>query len=229
MLEHTTPYLQHHICGVKLKISAVLSSGKASDVAREAFSFHFSDKNSITFQDYYIATITNRQHFLSSKDFFREFKKMYSLQGIDGAYLQRLESEKNVLLSQLDANNLTDLYIDHFAYASIQHGTAVRTKNLGSFFAKFVHTFRPEEYCALDNPIKDYLGLSREGFYLSFLLVSAAYKSWLDENIPIVTQIREQLDSTKTGERYSSHMTDLKLLDLIFWLKANNSDLLSNL
>ena len=146
---------------------------------------------------------------------------MYSLQGIDNAYLFRLEREKKNLLDKLDKNDLVSIYLDYFAHASIKHGTKFVKKNLASFFAKFIHTFRPNEYCALDNPIKNYFGLSNESFYLSFLIISTAYKSWINDNTHMIAQVREQLKLNRVANNYSNQMTDLKLLDLIFWLKAN--------
>ena len=221
MLEHITPYLEHATDSVKLRISNVLDAKSVEDVAKKSFAFHFRDGTSTKFQDYYIATINNRKYFLESENFFAKFKKMYSLQGIDNAYLFRLEREKKNLLDKLDKNDLVSIYLDYFAHALIKHGTKSVKKNLASFFAKFIHTFRPNEYCALDNPIKNYFGLSNESFYLSFLIISTAYKSWINENTHIIAQVREQLKLNRVGNDYSNQMTDLKLLDLIFWLKAN--------
>jgi hypothetical protein len=225
--EHAIPYLQRVTGDVKLKISEALHSENSAAIAEKVVAFHFSDKTSLAFQDYYVATIANRQHFLNSKDFFLKFKKMYSLQGIDRAYLGSLERQKESLLDHLDRNDLVAIYLDYFAYASIRHGSKFVTKNLASFFAKFVHTFKPADFCALDNPIKNYFGLSREGFYLSFLMISSAYQSWISENVPLMTQVRHQLELHETARRYSSKMTDLKLLDLIFWLKANKPALIN--
>ena len=158
---------------------------------------------------------------MGSSDFFRVFKQRYGLQGIDGAYLDRLEREKETILRLIDNNELANLYFRFFANAQLQHGENVVRKNLGSFFAKLVHTFRPDEFCALDNPIKKHLGLGNESFYIAFVIISHAYKEWASENSDLMQQIRIELECNKVGQPFSARMTDLKLLDLVFWYQAN--------
>lgn len=221
MEEHAAPYLQRKKQAVQLRISEILDTQNAIELVRTAFEFHFSDGKSKAFQDYYVTTVENRQYFLASSTFFAEFKKMYSLQGIDGAYLRMLEGHKEQILMQLDRNDLVGIYFNFFDRASLQHGNRLVTKSLASFFAKFIHTFKPDKYCALDNPVKKLLGLSRESFYLSFLAISAAYKAWIAENSILVDGIRAELTSNQLGRSYAVAMSDFKLLDLIFWFKAN--------
>ena len=84
-----------------------------------------------------------------------------------------------------------------------------------------MHTFRPEYYCALDNPIKNYFKL-KKSFFLSFIIISDVYKKWSKENENILSEIRrrfEQADKEKIIKQ--DKFTDLKLLDLIFWSKSN--------
>jgi hypothetical protein len=221
MTSHTATYLAHLTVQVCKVIAHELSDSKVSSVAASAFEFHFSDKDSLKFQNYYVETVQDRNAYLSSNGFFLRFKKMYALQGIDKEYLNNLESEKESILDALEADELTALYLKYFAQASIRHGTTQRMKNLGSFFAKLTHTFRPSDYCALDNPIKRHFGLGNEGFYLSFIAISNAYKLWLQHNVKATADIRQQLQVHPVGQTYSTKMTDLKLLDLIFWLRAN--------
>ena len=78
-------------------------------------------------------------------------------------------------------------------------------------------------YCALDNPIKGYFGLSRESFYVAFVIVISAHRQWISENPYMMEQIRMELDNNQDGRLFSETMTDLKLLDLIFWYQANEA------
>ncbi len=96
-------------------------------------------------------------------------------------------------------------------------------KTLASFLAKFAHTFSPDRYCALDNPIKNYLGLRREGFYVAFIIISQAYKEWVAENPYLMQQIRMEFENSKIEKSFGDKITDLKLLDLIFWYQANKA------
>lgn len=183
---------------------------------------HLEDKGSASFQDYYFLTLDNEKLYNSSTDFFRQFKKRYSLQGIDNNYLDKLEGLKKEILKNIRADKLAQLYFDTFNKAVIKHGKDFKEKDLGSFFAKLVHTFRPDEYCALDNPIKNYFGLKRESFFISFFIISVEYKHWATDNKKLLKIIREKFkQADKKGILQHDKLTDLKLLDLIFWSKAN--------
>ena len=221
MESNVLPYLEISKQSVKRKISEILTEQEIKEIANSAFDFHFTDRNSLAFQEYYCRTIANRETYLFTPNFFRVFKQKYALQGIDGNHLDRLEQEKEKILRLVDDDNLPKLYHEFFVDVSLQHAESVVRKTLASFFAKFVHTFRPDEYCALDNPIKDYLGLRRESFYIAFVVISQAYKEWASENQRLMQQIRIELENNKIGKSFSNKMTDLKLLDLIFWYQAN--------
>lgn len=217
-------YIDKHIATVRRQISADINDKTADNIVRKFLAFHLADKNSSSFQDYYFLTLTNEDYFLTSSTFFREFKKRYSLQGIDNGYLDRLENDKQNILSLLQTDNLTDLYFDYFAKANIKHGSTTVDKDLGSFFAKLVHTFKPADYCALDNPIKNYFGLQRESFFIAFSIISSAYKLWATDNKKLFEDIKNQFENidSKHSIRHD-RVTDLKLLDLIYWSKANIS------
>lgn len=221
MQKEVLPYLKALQQSVKIKISDHLRNQDVKKIARAVFAFHFEDSNSLAFQKYYREMIANRELFLSASDYFRVFKQKYALQGIDNAYLDNLEGEKTAILHYIENGDLAGLYLNFFAKAPIKHGEDIVEKNLGSFFAKLSHTFIPDKYCALDNPIKTYFGLARESFYVAFLIISNAYGEWVSENSELLQQIRAELELNKTGKSFSAKMSDLKLLDMIFWYQAN--------
>lgn len=175
-----------------------------------------------TFQTYYFSILKNEKLLLSSRTFFRDFKTRYSLQGIDNDYLDYLSKNSRIILSHIKNDALADLYFDYFAKASIKHKETRNPRDLGSFFAKLVHTFRPSDYCALDNPIKNFFGLKKESFFISFNLISFAYKSWAAENNETIRELRKGFKFIDT-ENIIKHnsITDLKLIDLVYWTKAN--------
>ena len=73
---------------------------------------------------------SNREAFLSTPNFFRVFKQRYSLQGIDGNHLDRLEQEKEKILRLIDDDNLPKLYYEFFADVSLQHAESVVRRTL---------------------------------------------------------------------------------------------------
>jgi hypothetical protein len=183
---------------------------------------HIDDADSANFQNYYFLILDNEKLYNSSPDFFRQFKKMYSLQGVDNNYLDNLERHKKEILENIRSEKLAHLYFDTFNKVVIKHGKGFKEKDLGSFFAKLVHTFRPEEYCALDNPIKNYFGLKKESFFISFFIISVVYKHWATDNNKLLKTIRKELQlADKKNILQHDKLTDMKLLDLIFWSKAN--------
>jgi len=205
------------------KIQKELNKDTLEEVVQvDLYKAHIENKVSARFQEYYFQTLNNEQHYFAATDFFRTFKKRYSLQGIDNGYLDRLEECKAEILQLIRNDNLAKLYFDKFNKAVIKHGDNFKEKDLGSFFAKLIHTFRPEEYCALDNPIKKFFGLGRESFFVTFIIISEEYKHWTRDNHELVQMIRQRFqmaDTTKVLKH--EYLTDLKLLDLIFWSKAN--------
>ena len=162
--------------------------------------------------------------FQSKNNFFSRFKSQYALQGISNNFLNKLEGRKPTILSLINQDDLSKLYFDFFAKAEIQkegNGKIVR-KSLGSFFTKLVHTFKPNEYCALDNPIKNLFDLKNESFYISFIVISQAYKKWIATNPQELSILKIELRKRdKNNTLQLDKLSDLKLLDLVFWTKAN--------
>ncbi len=220
-------FLKHKVFD---KISNELTEDRIDNIVNiDLYESHIKDKISSSFQEYYFKTLNKDDLFLSSQNFFKQFKSRYSLQGIDNEYLERLESHKSEILHLIRKNSLTEVYIKFFSKALIKHGDLKKEKDLGSFFAKLIHHFLPSEYCALDNPIKDYFGLSKESFFISFFVISEEYKHWAINNKHLLYTIKEnfkRLDQNKIID--FELLTDHKLLDLIFWSKANRNKKVNN-
>lgn len=127
----------------------------------QAVNFHLNNATSSSFHIYYLKIQKNKKFFLESNNFFSEFKSKYSLQGIDNKCLDQFESNKKLILDLIDENKLMILYMNHFVAREIKSKEKIVNKDLDSFYSKFLHTFIPEKYPALDNPIKKYLGFKK--------------------------------------------------------------------
>ncbi len=204
------------------KISEVINENTFDSIVNNDLAYHIKDDSSSSFQQFYFKSLDNYDFYFGSNDFFRQFKYNYSLQGIDILYLELLEKNKSEIYNLIKQSELSKLYFKYFAKAQIKQKNGIFTKNLGSFFVKLVHTFQPEKYCALDNPIKNYFGLKNESFFIAFNLISKSYIEWIKGNKYLIEKIRENLKEIDTGEIFLyGKLTDLKILDLIFWKKAN--------
>ncbi len=173
------------------------------------------------FQQYYFEICCPPKEKFLNEPFFRRFKQEYSLQGIDSTYLEYLENKKARIYKLIEEDEIMMLYFEFFHKAKITQSDGEKEKDLGSFFSKFLHTFRPHQYCALDNPIKNYFGLQKESFVFAFLVVSTAYQRWAKKNEELTELLRAKLESGKHPYLEGEIISDLKLLDMLFWSKAN--------
>ncbi|MCL2347834.1 MAG: hypothetical protein FWC50_06175 [Planctomycetaceae bacterium] len=176
----------------------------------------------VKFQEYYFDIFNNKNYYFETNHFFKEFKSQYSLQGIDKKFLDKLEKDKGNILCDIRNDKLAELYFRYFKDAEIQHGDDIKKRELGSFFTKLVHTFQPNKYCALDYKIKKYFELKNESYFISFCVISAAYRDWATDHREIIQKIRNRFTQANKKENVKHEkLTDLKLLDIIFWSKAN--------
>ena len=205
------------------KFSEDINEGSIDKIIDKILKICEDEKKFINFQKYYFKILENEKYLFNEPAFFREFKVKYSIQVIDKEYLDELENHKSEIYNRIINNQLSELYFERFYKAKIKTKIGDKFKNLGSFFSKLVHTYSPNEYCALDNPIKNYFGLKNESFYISFIVISSAYKHWVLENENLIKTIRHKFEQ-KDLNGYFQHdkISDMKLLDLIFWCKANN-------
>src|SRR5690606_26282204 len=111
------------------RISADINEKTIDEIVKtDLVKSHLDDKVSAGFQDYYFLTLDNEELYYSSTDFFRQFKKRYSLQGIDNNYLDKLEGLKKEILKNIRADKLAQLYFDTFNKAVIKHGKDFKEK-----------------------------------------------------------------------------------------------------
>jgi hypothetical protein len=226
-------YQQHLVDELKFVIQMQFYAFASNEVLPSAvFELAMQNLASLKFQKYYMSILQNESHYYSSEAFFKEFKQNYSLQFVDDAYLTRLEENKEEILKGIrsGAEGRTDIYFKYFKSARLKRGDKFIDSEQGSFFTKLVHTFLPDEYCALDGPIKTFFDLKKETFFSSFLALSQAYREYATENPDILKTLRFKLqEADVNNEVHLEKCSDLKILDLIFWVMANKSEKLEKL
>ncbi len=200
----------------------ILEKNITSAEIKLAARFHFENTLSNKFQNYYIEILKNEKLLLNKDKYFSIFKSKYSLQGIDSAYLDFLEKSKKNILTLLQKEEFINLYQKYFFKQKIKRKDKYVEKDLNSFFTKFVHTFYPDVFPALDNPIKNLLGFDKESFIFSFFSISNIYNRFINENPMTVKTMREIFNKEGNNANSSTNAySDIKLLDLILWRKAN--------
>lgn len=199
-------------------IANAISHRTFDSIIKNDLRYHFEDPGSRSFQDYYFKIIGDTNNFLNDPQFFRHFKGRYAIQGADVNYLDKLEANKKLILHYIESDYLAKLYFEFFSKVECQFGPGSINKEFGSFFTKVVHTFKPNSYCALDMQIKNYFGLEKDSYLISLIVISKAYRNWSSNNLKLVSSLK---DSIKEYDTYNvikqEKLSDLKLLDLIFW------------
>jgi len=89
-------YLDNLTQQVKDKISNYITDKAIDNTISNALKSHLEAKTN--YLDYYLQTVSNTQHFLAESNFFRVFKKQYSLQAIDNSFLDWLEKQKPAII-----------------------------------------------------------------------------------------------------------------------------------
>lgn len=182
---------------------------------------HTDNKRSERFQKYYI-DITGSSKFLDTPKAVGTFKAHYSLSGADEDFFAHLSTNKNVIIKFVDAYEFNALYDQFFHKVEMKNGIDKKTgklkrvkKNQGSFFSKLIHTLKPNEYCVVDNYVRQLFKLENESYLLSMLVITEVYKKFSRQNSSVMNELEVVFKGWDVFEE--NKLTDLKLLDLVMW------------
>jgi len=203
-----------------IRIDKYLKNTSTATLITKHVEMHYQDPDSnfLSFQKFYFETVNNEKRYYDA-DFFNKFRTSYSLRGIDNITLNKYGKKKEDLLQLIREDRLSDLY-----------SIFTEGKHYGSFFTKMVHTFNPDKYTPVDNPMREYFKLTHESYFISMVVISAAFLKWIYEN-------RDKMDELKKGtieanRKYIQMETDnisgIKVLDMIFWSEADNPTIKKN-
>lgn len=204
------------------RLSSKITTYAINNLCRTNLKFHLADSGSLKFQLYWQKLVFYHDYYNRKDHFFREFKQMYSLQGIDNDYLDFLEKNKQNIKALFKNKNYFEIYEQYFSKAQIRRKDNKKEKELGSFYTKLMNAFDPHQFTALDNPIKNYFGFKSEGFFISYCIINEAYHHFIETNKNIFILIRNEfLQFDKEDKLKMSSIPELKIIDLIFWYEAN--------
>jgi len=215
------PYIEKLSENVLKKIKEDLEGKTDGILFEKHFTKRFSERKNSTFQKYYFKTLNN----INSIN-FTEFKSQYSLQGVDNKYLNdTLNANKLDIIRLINSNKLSELYFKYFESQSIKYNEGIREKNLGSFYTKLVHTFKPDEFTPVDMPMRKHFKLQNESYFVSMIAISKAFNIWAVDNKDCVDKIKilftDYLTNKFNLKPESLIITDIKILNTIFWSIAN--------
>jgi hypothetical protein len=82
----------------------------------------------------------------------------------------------------------------------------------------------------MDNPMRTHFGLQDESFPMTMLIISSAFKKWCDDNPDKTKEIKQELALAMSNDKRigvsvsASQITDMKLMDMIYWAVANSME-----
>ncbi|HZV71027.1 MAG TPA: hypothetical protein VFG10_15840 [Saprospiraceae bacterium] len=209
------------------RISSEIKLSTIGNIARNIFYENFIHGDRIPIGHNYYLKITKQKKLIKkSKNFMQTFKSKYGLSYIDRDCLKMLERNKNEIIDKID-NSPFVIYEKYFANAIVTFKGEKHHRSLNSFFTKLAHTVSPHKFSALDNPIRKYLKVNSESFFISYILINDAYLHWIKQNNSVLLALREKIRyHDKENILSIETLSDLKLLDMIFWFKANPKKLI---
>lgn len=226
-------YIQTLSDKVYNKICGDLENETAQSIVKKYFVESIKNKKNLNVQIFYFKTLQNKEE-IAKENFFKNFWSHYSLRIVYTEAREYFEKNKNKLKKHINKpDGIVQLYFDHFHKVKLNTKDGEKNIDFGSFFTKLNHTFNPDDYCLLDNPIKKYFRLNNESFFISMLVVNKAFSKWANNNKGKIESIREELKNVidnnsqfkKEGINIAQiKITDFKILDIIYWSKANSDD-----
>jgi len=91
-------------------------------------------------------------------------------------------------------------------------------KRHGSFCSKLFHIFLPDEFPPVDNPIRKHFGLQKEDFITAVLIIKEGYELFIKENNESLDLIRDVLSKDKFSYLRADEVSDIRILDMYYWL-----------
>lgn len=173
------------------------------------FTKSLSDKRVISFINFYNKTVLDKE-----KINFGEFKHQWAIQGMKKHIYQdfenHFEEKKQEIINEKDIISFYNKYCR-------------KDRNEAAFCCKLFHTILPDEFPPLDNPIRKHFKLHRMDFIESLMIVKKAYEFFIKDNKYKIQIIRDNLNKPKFKIFRIIELSDLRLIDMYYWLKISRN------
>ena len=193
---------------VKSKIENDVAGMTAAEIDK-FFTKKLFDKRVISFTKFYNKTVLDKERFN-----FGEFKHQWAIQGMKKHIYQYFEDNFEELKREIiNEKNILSFYNKYCR----------KERNEASFCCKLFHTSLPDEFSPLDNPIREHFKLQRIDFMESFLIVKKAYELFIKDDKDQIQMIRDILNKPKFKVLRVNEISDLRLMDMFYWLKISRN------
>jgi len=177
------------------------------------FREYFEDKRSIDFIKYYNKTVLDKE-----KINFGMFSNKWALH-LRKTHIDYLD--KNHELLKKEILNRKDIYSFYKNFGIDKEGR--RNK---SFCCKLFHSFLPNEFIPLDNPIRNHFKLKNfdsDHHLWCEKIIRRGYSMFISKNKKKIKLIKEVLSNKEFEFFRIKELSGLRLMDMIYWFVLNRA------
>jgi len=177
----------------------------------ELFRKYLKDKRSIDFVKYYNRTVLDKE-----KINFGMFSNKWALH-LRKNHIDYLD--KNYELLKKEILNKKDIYSFYKKFGIDKNGR--RNK---SFCCKIFHSFLPNEFIPLDNPIRNHFKLkdfNSDHHLWCEQIIRSGYLIFISKNKKKIKLIKEVLSDKEFEFFRIKELSNIRLLDMIYWFILN--------
>lgn len=194
---------------IKIQIENDIASVTAEDLDI-FFTESLNDKRAISFLNYYNKTVLDKEIIN-----FGEFKHHWAIQWMRKQVYQEFDNHFEETKQEIIKNK--DIVAFFNKYCRTERDEA-------AFCCKLFHTILPNEFPPLDNPIRKHFKIHRMDFIESLLVVKKAYELFIGDNMKTIHLFRQKLQEPKFKFFRVRELSDLRILDMYYWLKISRNN-----
>ena len=172
------------------------------------FREYLKDKRSKDFNEYYNQTVLDKE-----KINFGTFSNKWALH-LRRNHIDYLNKNYELLKKEIIEKKDINLFYQKF-------GIDKNGRRNKSFCCKLFHTFLPDEFIPLDNPIRDHFKLRKFDFLLCEEIIRIGYLMFISKNHEKIKLVRDVLFSDEFKFFRVKELSDIRLLDMIYWYILN--------
>jgi len=173
-----------------------------------------NDKRNYSFINYYNKTVLDKTRIK-----FSEFSYQWALH-LPREFYMGFDKNYDTRINEIKLKKEIKSFHDRFCIDN-------RGKRHGSFCSKLFHTFLPDEFPPVDNPIRKHFGLQNEEFITAVLIIKKGYEMFIEENSKPIRLIKGVLSKDNFSYLRANELSDIRILDMYYWLSKSRGEKLS--
>ena len=167
------------------------------------------DKRTLSFLKFYNKTVLDKERIN-----FGEFKRQWAIQGMSAEVYRYFDENYDKLREEiLNKKDIRSFFKEY----------CTKKRKEAAFCSKLFHTFLPEQFPPIDNPIKGEFSLKREDPIESILVIKKGYDLFVKKNPDKMKLVRQILSKPKFSFLRIQELSDIRILDMFYWFRLSRS------